>query len=399
MGTKTNPGAFDCYAAALPDEPIFHLLGRDPAFPATVEFWARERTRLGKVETNDDLKRVGEANLIAGAAKRWRQQLVDATPEGDPYPWQNRGHVDAYDRDPAVRHNADAWEGTQGGPVRMQEIIGWTAWAVAGSLAIAQFKFGMKAVPTMKALAEMIDGTERAGWHLENLNSHNWGYEAVFRRSHFDEHYSAAVPLRQDVNTNLSVAVQDNLVLRAKAVVGLNQLANDLSGAISEAGWGPERFGEFMTFVDRVNGYAAELGDGVPVDMLPLPQVDPARGADDTHPTVAVVPEDTLDFGDAEEPLELTEDMRLHEDPPADCDCGGTLDRCRNKAHALYASLNPTEVGRLKYLEGFDPNGDWGAITGVIHHTAEVSVLCRIIGRIEAILGERGVDMGAGQEP
>lgn len=29
MGTKNNPGAFDCYANAEPDEPMFVLLARD----------------------------------------------------------------------------------------------------------------------------------------------------------------------------------------------------------------------------------------------------------------------------------------------------------------------------------------------------------------------------------
>ncbi|HAW11807.1 MAG TPA: aspartate decarboxylase, partial [Chloroflexi bacterium] len=31
MGTKNNPGKFDCYDDAHPDEPMFVLLGRDPA--------------------------------------------------------------------------------------------------------------------------------------------------------------------------------------------------------------------------------------------------------------------------------------------------------------------------------------------------------------------------------
>ena len=29
MGTKNNPGKFDCYEHAKPDEPMFVLLGRD----------------------------------------------------------------------------------------------------------------------------------------------------------------------------------------------------------------------------------------------------------------------------------------------------------------------------------------------------------------------------------
>jgi hypothetical protein len=43
MGSKTNPGKFDCYANALPDEPMFVLLGRDPLAPFLTQIWAMIR--------------------------------------------------------------------------------------------------------------------------------------------------------------------------------------------------------------------------------------------------------------------------------------------------------------------------------------------------------------------
>lgn len=43
MGTKNNPGKFDCYDAALPDEPMFVLLARDPV----VREWVRRRAISG----------------------------------------------------------------------------------------------------------------------------------------------------------------------------------------------------------------------------------------------------------------------------------------------------------------------------------------------------------------
>lgn len=43
MGTKNNPGKFDCYANALPDEPMFVLLARDPKFFKYVLKWANDR--------------------------------------------------------------------------------------------------------------------------------------------------------------------------------------------------------------------------------------------------------------------------------------------------------------------------------------------------------------------
>lgn len=44
MGTKDNPGQFDCYQAAAPDEPMFVLLARDKLAPGLVEIWALLRT-------------------------------------------------------------------------------------------------------------------------------------------------------------------------------------------------------------------------------------------------------------------------------------------------------------------------------------------------------------------
>lgn len=43
MGTKNNPGQFDCYAAADPDEPLFTLAAHDPVAHALVELWAHLR--------------------------------------------------------------------------------------------------------------------------------------------------------------------------------------------------------------------------------------------------------------------------------------------------------------------------------------------------------------------
>lgn len=43
MGTKNNPGQFDCYANADPDEPMFVLLGRDKHAPTLVWLWAALR--------------------------------------------------------------------------------------------------------------------------------------------------------------------------------------------------------------------------------------------------------------------------------------------------------------------------------------------------------------------
>ena len=66
MGTKNNPGKFDCYDDAHPDEPMFVLLGRDPAAGSLVRLWARRRELSG--ESPD---KVAEARTCADAMDAW----------------------------------------------------------------------------------------------------------------------------------------------------------------------------------------------------------------------------------------------------------------------------------------------------------------------------------------
>lgn len=51
MGTKKNPGQYDCYEAAAPDEPMFVLLGRDPLAAHLVSLWGAIRN--GDLEAAD----------------------------------------------------------------------------------------------------------------------------------------------------------------------------------------------------------------------------------------------------------------------------------------------------------------------------------------------------------
>ncbi len=50
MGTKNNPGAFDCYNNAKPDEPMFTLLGRDKSAALIVALWVRIRVEMGDTD-------------------------------------------------------------------------------------------------------------------------------------------------------------------------------------------------------------------------------------------------------------------------------------------------------------------------------------------------------------
>lgn len=70
MGTKNNPGEFDCYENAAPDEPMFVLLARDPLAPMLVEEWAKRR-----VASRGPSAKTREAFDCANAMRDW--QAVD----------------------------------------------------------------------------------------------------------------------------------------------------------------------------------------------------------------------------------------------------------------------------------------------------------------------------------
>jgi hypothetical protein len=80
MGTKENPGAFDCYANAEPDEPMFVLLARDHRAPTLVRAWA-ETHRAERIAAWDGsaesypygvTDKEAEALTCANAMEVWR---------------------------------------------------------------------------------------------------------------------------------------------------------------------------------------------------------------------------------------------------------------------------------------------------------------------------------------
>lgn len=67
MGTKSNPGKFDCWSKAEPDEPVFVLLGRDPVASVILRRWVELRQQLGATETEV----LSEAMQCAVEMRRW----------------------------------------------------------------------------------------------------------------------------------------------------------------------------------------------------------------------------------------------------------------------------------------------------------------------------------------
>lgn len=90
MGTKNSPAKFDCYGNALPDEPMFILLARDPDFHRLVCEWANRRDadiRCG-LRPESDRAMVLEARQCAADGQHWRKENNGAwrpslQPQGD----------------------------------------------------------------------------------------------------------------------------------------------------------------------------------------------------------------------------------------------------------------------------------------------------------------------------
>lgn len=76
MGSKNQPGAFDCYAKAEPDEPQFQLLGRDNSAPRLVRQWADTRAieiARGQRPT-EDWPQIHEAYRLADWMEDFKRQ-------------------------------------------------------------------------------------------------------------------------------------------------------------------------------------------------------------------------------------------------------------------------------------------------------------------------------------
>jgi hypothetical protein len=75
MSTKNNPGKYDCYAAALSDEPMFVLLARDLQAPKLIEAWARDRRSrvLAGECPQSDMGVVKDAEDVARDMIEWRR--------------------------------------------------------------------------------------------------------------------------------------------------------------------------------------------------------------------------------------------------------------------------------------------------------------------------------------
>ena len=97
MGTKVKPGKFDCYNKALPTEPVFVLLGRDPNFYQSVNDWAdrREMDIMCGERPLSDLDMVNEARRCAAEGAEWRRLHMGEWRSGQPL--DNQSIIDVLD--------------------------------------------------------------------------------------------------------------------------------------------------------------------------------------------------------------------------------------------------------------------------------------------------------------
>jgi hypothetical protein len=82
MSTKNNPGPFDCYANAAPDEPMFVLLARSKYSAALVNLYAAMKRAevLSAIDAStttaaaalDDGQKISEAEAVANDMVAWR---------------------------------------------------------------------------------------------------------------------------------------------------------------------------------------------------------------------------------------------------------------------------------------------------------------------------------------
>lgn len=79
MGTKNNPGSYDCHANAAPDEPLFTLLARDHHAPILLRLWALLRNAEG-----EDEDKVAEALKAADDMIEWRRKSGRPVPQTVP---------------------------------------------------------------------------------------------------------------------------------------------------------------------------------------------------------------------------------------------------------------------------------------------------------------------------
>ncbi len=109
MSTKNNPGKFDCYANAAPDEEMFILLARDPLSDPLTYIWAMIRAgnrAEARIAFEEMLHSAKSAVYVLNPDSEKAQEAVDVAARM--YLWRKahkEGGIEKTHRIPLLQHN------------------------------------------------------------------------------------------------------------------------------------------------------------------------------------------------------------------------------------------------------------------------------------------------------
>ncbi len=99
MGTKNNPGKYDCYANAEPDEPLFVLLARDVTAQYFVAAWVA--VQCGDMSTAWKMMRMAR-NELDDAGKKQKKRTDAKMVEADQCSYAMRTWLHSKQLDAAI---------------------------------------------------------------------------------------------------------------------------------------------------------------------------------------------------------------------------------------------------------------------------------------------------------
>ena len=231
--TKTTPSIFRCYEAALPDEPMFVILGRDPAGPATIDFWANQRIKMGKVSTDDDRERIRAAVDEAKDFQQWRDEQIAFAQENDQPPIWKLPRIEDERPIPQFVENA-----------RID---------VVGRMRKQDAELINEAIRTLEPLVQSMESHSRIGLHeaLRKLHAADWAKKLKDCVSRLQAGFSEEPELEASYELPASDIAIDP-TFREKIAIGLKQVTEDMKDYFNVQG-------PAWTFIDRINGYVSEL--------------------------------------------------------------------------------------------------------------------------------------------
>ncbi len=78
MGTKEDPGKYDCYAKLEPGEPYFTLRGKDPIAPYLVRIWSLTRNGRYSDAIRTLLDAMDDAEVLSRVSHHQHEKLKEA---------------------------------------------------------------------------------------------------------------------------------------------------------------------------------------------------------------------------------------------------------------------------------------------------------------------------------